>query len=188
MLAAAACSVLGRARRPERAKARAVLSGLTAELDQPDDPVKAERELRNDRAKFDAVEAKRTADHPQAQDKLTASHHGELQQIEKGRALKRQEPDKKIAGLSEGRRKALRTALAAGQSAYERERLGRWLIAQNPPHGTTQEQHSIDQGIEVRRTRLTRENTLAGERTRRQRQETSSARLRSSRTVRAIRR
>ncbi|MGC0385633.1 hypothetical protein [Streptomyces sp. SAI-129] len=280
VLAAAALSVFGRARRAERAQARAVLSGLTAERDQLDDPVKAEGKLRKDRAKFDAAETKRIADHPQAQSKLTASYHGELQQIEKRRVRKRQGLDKKIAGLSEERTKELRTALATRQSAYVRERLGRRLIAQNPPHGigpklaarlaaagvrtaadftgyrtvhnarydsvgaelvlsngrridvegigearaialdvwrrqlvaaaeadqptalTAQERQSIDQGIEVRRTRLTaelrsvdaaaeasrtkakqelkdgqarltRENTLAGERARRQRQEFS---------------
>ncbi|MEV5609549.1 hypothetical protein [Streptomyces sp. NPDC052225] len=135
MIAAAAFSVFGQARRPERAQARAVLSGLTAELAQLDDPVKAEGKLRKERAKFDAAETKRAADHPHAQSRLTASYHGELQQIEKRRVRKRQELDKKIAGLSEERGKALRTALAARQSAYVRERLGRRLIAQNPPHG-----------------------------------------------------
>ncbi|BCK67978.1 hypothetical protein Srufu_019310 [Streptomyces libani subsp. rufus] len=135
MLAAAAFSVFGRARRTERAQIRAVLSGLTAELDQLDDPVKAEGKLRKDRAKFDAAETKRTADHPRAQSKFTASHQVELQQIEKRRIRKRQELDKKIAGLSEERGKALRTALAARQSAYVRDRLGRRLIAQSPPHG-----------------------------------------------------
>ncbi|MFF9478346.1 hypothetical protein [Streptomyces sp. NPDC014733] len=135
VFAAVACSVFGRARRTERAQAWAVLSGLTAELDQLDDPVKAEAKLRKERAKFDAAETKRTADHPRAQSKLTASYYGELQQIEKRRVRKRQELDKKIAGLAEERGKALRTALAARQSAYVRERLGRRLIAQNPPHG-----------------------------------------------------
>ncbi|MFD6782081.1 protein kinase family protein [Streptomyces diastaticus] len=280
VLAAAAFSVFGRARRTERAQTRAVLSGLTAELDQLDDPVKAEAKLRKDRAKFDAAEAKRTADHPRAQSKLTASHQVELQQIEKRRIRKRHELDKKIAGLSAERGRALRTALAARQSAYVRDRLGRQLIARNPPYGigpklaarlaaagvrtaadftgyrtvqnahynsvgaqlvlsngrridvqgigetkaialdvwrrelvaaaeagqptalTAQERQSIDQGIEVRRARLatelrsvdaaaeasrtkakqeledgrarlTRENALAGERARRQRQEFS---------------
>ncbi|MFI6942475.1 hypothetical protein ACIBI4_24650 [Streptomyces sp. NPDC050418] len=135
LLAAAALSVFGRARRTERAEARAVLSGLTAELDQLDDPVKAEGKLQKVRAKFDAAEAKRTADHPRAQSKLTASHQVELQQIEKRRIRKRQELDKKIAELSSERGKALRKALAAQQSAYVRDRLGRRSIAQNPPHG-----------------------------------------------------
>ncbi|WP_447042305.1 hypothetical protein [Streptomyces sp. DSM 118878] len=280
VLAAAAFSVFGRARRAEWAQARAVLSGLTAERDQLDDAVKAEGKLRKDRAKFDAAETKRTADHPRAQSKLTASHQVELQQIEKRRIRKRHELDKKIAGLSAERGQALRTALAARQSAYVRDRLGRQLITRNPPYGigpklaarlaaagvrtaadftgyrtvhnahynsvgaelvlsngrridvqgigeakaialdvwrrqlvaiaeadqpttlTAQERQSIDQGIEARRTRLTaelrsvdaaaeasrtkaqqeladgqtrltRENTLAGERARRQRQEFS---------------
>ncbi|WP_258038819.1 hypothetical protein [Streptomyces sp. SM12] len=135
VLAAAAFSVLGRARRPERVRARAVLSELTAERDQFDDPVKAEDKLRKDRAKLEAAETKRTADHPRAQSKLIASHQAELQQIEKRRIRERRGLDKKIAGLSEERDKALRTALAARQSAYVRNRLGRRLIAQNPPHG-----------------------------------------------------
>ncbi|GHE54079.1 hypothetical protein GCM10018785_24440 [Streptomyces longispororuber] len=135
VLAAVAFSVFGRARRTEWTQARAVLSELTAELGQLDDPLKAEGKLRKDRAKFDAAETKRTADHPRAQSKLTASYQAELQQIEKRRIRKRQELDKKIAGLSAERGKALRTALAARQSAYVRDRLGGQLIARNPPYG-----------------------------------------------------
>ncbi|MCO6693722.1 hypothetical protein KQI59_04580 [Streptomyces sp. Vc17.3-30] len=135
VLAAATFSVFARARRTEWAQTRAVLSSLTAELDQLDDPVKAEAKLRKEREKFEVAETKRTADHPRAQSKLTTSHQVELQQIEKRRIRKRHELDRKIAGLSAEREKALRRALAARQSAYIQDRLGRQLIARNPPYG-----------------------------------------------------
>jgi hypothetical protein len=135
VLAAVALTAFARSRRTERIQSRAVLTKLTNELAQLDDPVKAAEKLRKDRAKFDAAEAERTAAYPRAQDKLTAQYHAELKEAEKRKVRKQRDMDKKIDGLSEELRRALAKALSDKQSAYVRDQLGRRLIAQSPPHG-----------------------------------------------------
>uniref|UniRef100_UPI003F494839 hypothetical protein n=1 Tax=Streptomyces chartreusis TaxID=1969 RepID=UPI003F494839 len=134
-LAAVALTAFARSRRAERTQSRAVLTKLTNELAQIDDPVKAAQKLSRDRAKFDAAEAKRTAAYPRAQDKLVALYHAELKEAEKRKVRKQRDIDKKIDGLSEELRSALAKALTDKQSAYVRDQLGRRLIAQDPPHG-----------------------------------------------------
>lgn len=135
VLVALALTVFARGRRAERAQSRAALAELTNELAQLDDPVKAAETLHKDRVKLDGAEAKRTADYPRAQDKLTARYHAELKETEKRKIRKQRDIDKKIDGLSEELRRALAKALADKQSAYVRDQLGRRLIAQSPPHG-----------------------------------------------------
>lgn len=135
VLAAVALIVFARSRRAERAQSRASLVKLTNELAQLDDPLKSAEKLRNDRAKFDAAEAKRTAAYPQAQDKLTAQYHAELKEAEKRKVRKQRDMDKRIDALSEELRGALGKALTDKQSAYMRNQLGQQLIAKSPPHG-----------------------------------------------------
>ncbi|MFD9812133.1 hypothetical protein [Streptomyces sp. NPDC059080] len=135
VLVAIALTAFARGRRAERAQLRAALAELANELAQLDDPVKAVEKLRKDRAKFDGAEAKRAADYPRAQDKLTARYHTELKEVEKRKVRKQRDIDKKIDGLSEELRRALAKALTDKQSAYVRDQLGRRVIAQSPPHG-----------------------------------------------------
>ncbi|WP_327258646.1 hypothetical protein [Streptomyces sp. NBC_01240] len=132
---AAAITALARSRRVEQAQSRAVLVGLTKQLAQLDDPVKAAEKLRKAKAKFDAEETKRTGAYPREQDKLTARYHAELKEAEQRKARKQRDIGKKIDGLSEDLRKALAKALTDKQTAFIRDRLGRRLIAQSPPHG-----------------------------------------------------
>ncbi|WP_234341591.1 hypothetical protein [Streptomyces sp. NRRL S-646] len=135
VLVAVALTVFARSRRAERIQSRAVLTKLTNELAQLDDPVKAAEKLRKERAKFDAAEAKRTAAYPRAQAKRTAQYHAELKEAEKRKVSKQREMDKKIDGLSEELRRALAKALTDKQSGYVRNQLGQRLIAHDPPHG-----------------------------------------------------
>ncbi|MFD0304117.1 hypothetical protein [Streptomyces sp. NPDC127119] len=124
-----------RGRRTERTQSLAVLSKLTHDLAQLDNPIKAAEKLDKDRAKFEAEEVKRAAAFPRAQQELTANYHAELKEAEQRRVRKQRDMDKKIDGLSEELRKALAKALSDKQSAYVRDRLSRQLIAQSPPHG-----------------------------------------------------
>ncbi|MFI8930298.1 AarF/UbiB family protein [Streptomyces sp. NPDC053474] len=135
VLAAIALTTFARSRRTERAQSRAALAELTNELAQLDDPGKAAEKLRKDQAKFDAAETKRAAAYPRAQSKLTARYHAELKEAEKRKVRKQRDIDKKIDGLSEELRRALAKALIDKQSAYVRNQLSRWVIAQSPPHG-----------------------------------------------------
>uniref|UniRef100_A0AAU2VZR8 Protein kinase domain-containing protein n=1 Tax=Streptomyces sp. NBC_00008 TaxID=2903610 RepID=A0AAU2VZR8_9ACTN len=132
---AAAITMIAWGRRVERAQSQAVLTGLTAQLAQLDDPVKAAEKLRKQKAKFDAQEAKRTAAHPKEQEKLRARYHAELKEAEQHKIRKQRDIAKKIDGLSEELSKAIAKALAAKQTAYVRDQLDRRLIAQSPPHG-----------------------------------------------------
>ncbi|MFJ3705574.1 MULTISPECIES: hypothetical protein [unclassified Streptomyces] len=132
---AAAITMIAWSRRVERAQSQAVLTGLTAQLAQLDDPVKAAEKLRKQKAKFDAQEAKRTAAHPKEQEKLRARYHAELKEAEQRKIRKQRDIAKKIDGLSEDLSKALAKALAVKQTAYVRDQLDRRLIAQSPPHG-----------------------------------------------------
>ncbi|MFZ4272630.1 hypothetical protein ACOZFM_07945 [Streptomyces arboris] len=124
-----------RSRRVERAQARDALAGLTQQLGRLDDPVKAAEKLRKEKEKFEAAESKRSAAYPKEQDKLTARYHAELKEAEQRRVRKQRDIDKKIDGLTEDLRKALTKALTDKQNAYVRDRLGRRLIADSPPHG-----------------------------------------------------
>ncbi|MFJ8844644.1 hypothetical protein ACIRFF_17270 [Streptomyces cyaneofuscatus] len=124
-----------RSRRVERAQARDALAGLTQQLGQLDDPVKAAEKLRKEKEKFEAAESKRSAAYPKEQDKLTARYHAELKEAEQRRVRKQRDIDKKINGLTEDLRKALTKALTDKQNAYVRDQLGRRLIADSPPHG-----------------------------------------------------
>lgn len=135
VVAAVAFTAFARSRRVEWAQSRAAVAELANELAQLEDPAKAAEKLRKDRAKFDAAETKRTADHPRAQDKLTAQYHAALKEAEKRKVHKQRDIDKKIDGLAEELRRALGKALADKQSAYVRDQLSRRLIAQSPPHG-----------------------------------------------------
>lgn len=135
VLAAIALTVFARSRRTERAQSRTALTELTNELAQLDDPAKAAEKLRKDRTKFDAAEAKRTADYPRAQDKRTARYHAELKEVAQRTVRKQRDIDKKIDGLAEELRRTLAKALTDKQSAYVRDQLGRQLIAQSPPYG-----------------------------------------------------
>ncbi|MFF8673050.1 hypothetical protein [Streptomyces sp. NPDC015242] len=136
--AAVVFTAFARGRRVERAQARAALAQLTKELAGLEDPVKAAERLRKERAKLDAAEAKRIADHPRAQDKVKARYHAQLKEIEKRRVRKQRDLDKKIDGLAEELRRALSKALADKQSAFVRNQLSRCLIAQSPPSGIGQ--------------------------------------------------
>ncbi|MFW3463138.1 hypothetical protein ACN24K_22765 [Streptomyces microflavus] len=124
-----------RSRRDERVQARDALAGLAQQLGQLDDPVKAAEKLRREKEKFEAAESKRSAAYPKEQDKLTARYHAELKEAEQRRVRKQRDIDKKIDGLTEDLRKALSKALTDKQNAYVRDRLGRRLIADSPPHG-----------------------------------------------------
>ncbi|MGN2366340.1 phosphotransferase [Streptomyces luridiscabiei] len=133
--AALLLTALTRSRRVERAQARDALAGLTQQLGRLDDPVKAAEKLRKEKEKFEAAESKRGAAYPKEQDKLTARYHAELKEAEQRRVRKQRDIDKKIDGLTEELRKALTKALTDKQNAYVRDRLGRRLIADSPPHG-----------------------------------------------------
>ncbi|MFD5904162.1 hypothetical protein ACFWHG_22025 [Streptomyces microflavus] len=133
--AALLLTALTRSRRVERAQARDALAGLTQQLGRLDDPVKAAEKLRKEKEKFEAAESKRSAAYPKEQDKLTARYHAELKEAEQRRVRKQRDIDKKIDGLTEELRKALTKALTDKQNAYVRDRLGRRLIADSPPHG-----------------------------------------------------
>lgn len=135
LVIAAAFTAFARSRRIERTQARAVLAGLRQRLSQLDDPVKAAEKLRKEKAKLDTVEAKRADAYPKDQDTLTARYHGELKEAERRKASKQRDLSKKIDGFSEDLRKALSKALSDKQTAFVRDRLGRRLIAQSPPHG-----------------------------------------------------
>ncbi|MEW2065798.1 hypothetical protein [Streptomyces sp. NPDC007346] len=128
-------TALARSCRVECAQSRAALSGLTQQLAQLDDPVKAAEKLRKEKAKFEAAESKRSAAYPKEQDKLTARYHAELKEAEQRKIRKQRDIDKKIAGLAEDLRKTLTKALTDKQNAYVRDRLGHRLIAKSPPHG-----------------------------------------------------
>ncbi|WP_244809081.1 hypothetical protein [Streptomyces sp. So13.3] len=135
VVVAAAITMIAWSRRVERAQSQAVLAGLTTQLTQLDDPVKAAEKLRKQKAKFDAQEAKRTDAHPKELEKLRARYHAELKEAEQRKVRKQRDIAKKIDGLSEELRNALAKALAAKQTAYVRDQLDRRLIAQSPPHG-----------------------------------------------------
>ncbi|WP_406225505.1 hypothetical protein [Streptomyces anulatus] len=133
--AALLLTAFARSRRVERAEARAALAVLTQQLGQLDEPVKAAEKLREEKEKFESAESKRSAAHPKEQDKLTARYQAELKEAEERRIRKQRDIDKKIDGLAEELRKALAKALTDKQNAYVRDRLGRRLIADAPPHG-----------------------------------------------------
>ncbi|MFD3977119.1 hypothetical protein ACFWR6_00930 [Streptomyces griseus] len=133
--AALLLTAFARSRRVERAQARAALAGLTQQLGRLDEPVKAAEKLRKEKEKFEAAESERSAAHPKEQDKLTARYHAELKEAEQRKVRKQREIDKKIGKLAEDLSKALLKALTDKQNAYVRDRLGRRLIADSPPHG-----------------------------------------------------
>ncbi|MEW2168403.1 hypothetical protein AB0935_00345 [Streptomyces sp. NPDC007027] len=133
--AALLLTAFARSRRVERAQARAALSGLTQQLGRLDDPVRAAEKLRKEKEKFESAESERSAAHPKEQDKLTARYHAELKEAEQRKVRKQRDIDKKIGKLAEDLSKALAKALTDKQNAYVRDRLGRRLIADSPPHG-----------------------------------------------------
>ncbi|MER0241745.1 hypothetical protein AAHZ94_06855 [Streptomyces sp. HSW2009] len=142
-------TVFARGRRPELMQAQAALTKLTSELAQFEEPAKAAENLRKDRAKFDAEDAKRTAEHPRNYDKLTTQFQNELKEAEKRRASKQRDIDKSIRGLAEEQQKFLSRALADKQAAYLLDGLRRRPIAQNPPHGIGEKltRRLADEGI-----------------------------------------
>lgn len=135
VIVAAAITMIARSRRVERAQSLAVLTGLTKQLAQLDEPAKAAEKLRKEKVRFDDQETKRTAAYPKDQDRLTARYHAELKEAEQRKVREQRDINKRIDGLSEELRKALAKALTAKQTAYVRDRLGQRLIAQSPPHG-----------------------------------------------------